>query len=91
MRNTEQQSDHIYYTLFCRCTPLLRHLPATATSAIMLSQNHFREPNSKRRTIGDGEGVQNSEGELEQADPVEVPSSIRTDAAMSSPTGRAHT
>jgi hypothetical protein len=72
MRNTEQQSDHIYYTLFCRCTPLLRHLPATATSAIMLSQNDFPEPNSKRRTIGDGEGVQNSEGELEQADPVEV-------------------
>jgi hypothetical protein len=81
MRNTEQQSDHIYYTLFCRCTPLLRHLPATATSAIMLSRNHFREPNSKRRTIGDGEGVQNSEGDLEQADPGEVRGLTRADDA----------
>ncbi len=23
IRNTEQQSDHIFYTLFCRCTELL--------------------------------------------------------------------
>ncbi len=34
-------SDHIYYTLFCRCTVLLRPLPATPNCAIMLSQNHF--------------------------------------------------
>jgi hypothetical protein len=42
---SEHQLDHIYYTLFCRCTAVLRLLPATATSAIMLSQNHFRGPN----------------------------------------------
>jgi hypothetical protein len=35
-----------YYTLVCRCTALLRLLPATAaTCAIMLIQNHFPEPN----------------------------------------------
>jgi hypothetical protein len=34
-------SDHIYYTLFCRCTVLLRPLPATPNCAILLSQNHF--------------------------------------------------
>jgi hypothetical protein len=38
-------SDHIYYSLFCRCTVLLRPLPATPNCAIMLSQNHFPEPN----------------------------------------------
>ncbi len=43
-RNTEQLG-HIYYTLFCRCRALQRFLPATATRAIMWSQNHFTEPN----------------------------------------------
>jgi hypothetical protein len=43
IRNTEQQSDHIYYTLFCRCTTLLDLSPATANSGILLSQNHFPE------------------------------------------------
>jgi hypothetical protein len=42
IRNTEQQVDHIYYTLFCRCSP------AMATRAIMRSQNHFSEPNQHR-------------------------------------------
>jgi hypothetical protein len=41
---TSSQSDHIYYTLFCRCTPLLSLWPATANCAIMLSQNHFPFP-----------------------------------------------
>ncbi len=41
----EKQFDHTYYTLFYNCTALLRLLPATATCAIMLSQNHFPEPN----------------------------------------------
>jgi hypothetical protein len=45
IRNTEQQLDHIFYTLFCRCTPVLRLSPATATCAIMLSQNYFPESN----------------------------------------------
>jgi hypothetical protein len=46
IRNTEQQLDHIYYTLFCRCTAaLLSLLPATTTCGIMQSQNHFPEPN----------------------------------------------
>ncbi len=53
IRNTENQLDHIYYTLFCRCTTLLllHHLPtlAIATRAIMLSQNHFPEPNHLQR------------------------------------------
>jgi hypothetical protein len=26
IRNTEQQLDHIYYTLFCMCTPLQQRL-----------------------------------------------------------------
>jgi len=30
IRNTEQQSDPIYYTLFCRCTTLLRLLPPSS-------------------------------------------------------------
>jgi hypothetical protein len=34
LETLSQQSDHIYYTLFCRCTSLLGHVPATA---IMLS------------------------------------------------------
>ncbi len=38
-------SDHIYYSLFCRCTVLLRPLPATPNCATMLSQNHFPDPN----------------------------------------------
>jgi len=38
IRSTEQQSDHIYYTLFCRSTMLLRPLPATANWVILLSQ-----------------------------------------------------
>ncbi len=33
---------------FCRCTALLRLLLATAMCAIMLSQNHFPEPNRHR-------------------------------------------
>ncbi len=45
IRNTEQQSDHIYYTLFWRCTALLRVVRATVTCAMMLSQNHFPESN----------------------------------------------
>jgi hypothetical protein len=39
IKNTEQQSDYIHYTLLCRCTALLDLLPATANCAIMLSQN----------------------------------------------------
>ncbi len=32
IRNTEQQLDHIYYTLLCMCTPLQQRLvPATVT------------------------------------------------------------
>jgi hypothetical protein len=42
---SSQQLDHIYYTLFCMCTTLLHLLPTTATRTIMLSQNHFPEPN----------------------------------------------
>ncbi len=46
MRNTEQHLDHIYYTLFCRCTALLHlFLSATASHTIMCSQDHFPEPN----------------------------------------------
>ncbi len=42
IRNTQQQLDHIYYTLFYRCTVLLRlSLPAMAMCTIMGSQNHF--------------------------------------------------
>ncbi len=49
IRNTEQRLDHIYYTLFCRCTALLRFLtamvtrflPAMATHAIMLAKTIF--------------------------------------------------
>jgi len=33
IRNTEPQSGPIYYTLFWRCTPLLRLLPCTASCA----------------------------------------------------------
>jgi len=51
MRNTEQQSDHIYYTLFCRCTGLLRLLARVAKCAIMLWQNHFPEPNRRILTF----------------------------------------
>jgi hypothetical protein len=32
-------------TLFCRCTALLRLVPATVTCTIILSQNHFPESN----------------------------------------------
>jgi len=39
IRDTENQLDHIYYTLFCKCTEMLRHLAATEKYAIMLSQN----------------------------------------------------
>jgi len=45
IRNTEQQSDHIYYTLLWRCTALLRIWQATRNFAIMLSQNNFSELN----------------------------------------------
>ncbi len=45
MRNTEHQVDQIYYTLFCRCTALLRLLPDMVTCAIRLSQKHFPESN----------------------------------------------
>jgi hypothetical protein len=39
------QLDQIHYTHFCRCTVLLLCLSsATATCAIMRSQNHFPEP-----------------------------------------------
>jgi hypothetical protein len=38
MRN---QLEHIYYTLFYMCTALLHLSPATATCAIVLSQNQF--------------------------------------------------
>jgi hypothetical protein len=34
-------SPTTYFTLLCRCTVILHLLPATATCAIMLSQNHF--------------------------------------------------
>jgi hypothetical protein len=40
------QSDHIYYTIFSKCTALLGLLPATPNCGIRLSQNHFPEPNS---------------------------------------------
>jgi len=42
IRNTEKQLDHIYYTLLCKCTPLLLCLlrPRQLVK-IMLSQNHF--------------------------------------------------
>ncbi len=53
IRNSEQRLNHIYYTLFCKCIALLRFLsamvkrfsPAVAMHAMMLSQNHFPEPN----------------------------------------------
>jgi hypothetical protein len=45
IKNTEQQSDYIHYTLLCRCTVLLDLLPATANCVIMLSQNHCRVSN----------------------------------------------
>ncbi len=44
-RNTQQQLDHIHYTLLRRCTTLLRLLPATAKFAVMLSQKDSPEPN----------------------------------------------
>jgi hypothetical protein len=44
IRNTEQHLDHIYYTLFWRCTAVLHLSPATATCSIIRSQNHFGEP-----------------------------------------------
>jgi len=34
IRNTEQQSDHIDYSLFCRCTTVLSLLPATVYRAM---------------------------------------------------------
>jgi hypothetical protein len=37
IRNTEQQSDHIYYTLLCRCTELLCLSPSNCTV-----QDHIR-------------------------------------------------
>jgi hypothetical protein len=45
IRNIKQRLEHNYYTLFCRCIPMLCHLLATTTCGIMLSQNHFPEPN----------------------------------------------
>ncbi len=48
IRNTEQQSDHIYYTRFFMCASSLRLLPATANCAIML--NH-PEPNRHILTV----------------------------------------
>ncbi len=45
IRNPEEQSDHIYYTLFCRCTALVQLLLAMANCSIMQSQNQFPEPN----------------------------------------------
>jgi len=45
IRNTEQQSDHIHHTLSAAAATLLCLLPSTANCAIMmLSQNHFVEP-----------------------------------------------
>jgi len=44
-RNTQHQSDHIYYTLFSTCTMLVCLWPVTANHGIMLSHNHFPEPN----------------------------------------------
>jgi hypothetical protein len=43
------QLDHIYYTLFSRCTALLCLSPATATCTIKQTQNHFPETN--RQTL----------------------------------------
>jgi hypothetical protein len=51
IKNTERQSHHIYYTLLCRCTPLLRPLSATANFAIMLSLNRFPERNRQILTF----------------------------------------
>jgi hypothetical protein len=34
------KSDHIYYTLFCRCTMMLRISQATANCSNIWSQNH---------------------------------------------------
>jgi hypothetical protein len=46
---SSQQSDHIYYTLFYGCTPLLRLSAITANRAIMLRVgNHILEPNQTR-------------------------------------------
>ncbi len=46
IRNTEQQSDHIYFTLWaCVCQALLCPLPASANCALLLGWNHFAEPN----------------------------------------------
>ncbi len=36
-----QQLDHIYYTLFCRCTALLGLLPAKATCTIKQKTKPF--------------------------------------------------
>jgi hypothetical protein len=41
IRNPEQQSDHIYNTLFCRCTALVQLLLAMSNCSIMQSQKHF--------------------------------------------------
>jgi len=49
IRNTEQQLDHIYYTLLFKCTALLCALPTMATCAIMPSQNHFPQANSSEK------------------------------------------
>jgi hypothetical protein len=41
IRNAEDESDHIYYTLFYKCTGLLGLVRAMANCAIMLTQHHF--------------------------------------------------
>jgi hypothetical protein len=43
--------DHIYYSLFCRCTALLRLSPVTPNCAIMLSPIQFPEPNRRISTF----------------------------------------
>jgi len=48
IRNTEEQLDHIYYTLFWRCTELLCLVPCTVTCTMMLSQNYFPESDRYR-------------------------------------------
>jgi hypothetical protein len=47
IRNTEQQSDHIYFTLWaCVCQALLCPLPASANyTLLLLGWNYFAEPN----------------------------------------------
>jgi len=51
IRNTEPQSGPIYYTLFWRCTTVLRLLPATASCTDLVQKNQFPQLNRHSLTF----------------------------------------